>query len=119
MAIIKKPYELSVWSEELKGEGQKAESRKFIIGAHDMTYLGRASAIKLKTKINGTHELTFQIPTEYFDSEIGKYVHNKFIDEVFAERKIKLFYKKKWLEFFVKTVKEDKKHKGILKTFTC
>jgi hypothetical protein len=102
MAVLKKPYELSVWREELEGEGKKAEHRVYIIGAHDMTYLGRASAIKLKTKLNGTHELTFQIPTKYFDSELGKYVENKFIDEVFAERKVKLFYKEEWLEFSIK-----------------
>lgn len=59
MAVMKKPYELSIWREELKGVGQKEEHRIFIIGAHDMTHLGRASGIKLKTKINGTHELTF------------------------------------------------------------
>lgn len=119
MAVIKKPYELSIWSEALKGEGQKEESRKFIIGAHDMTYLGRASAIKLKTKINGTHELTFQVPTKYFDSEKGEYVHNHFIDEIFAERKVKLYYKDEWLEFTIKQVKEDKKLKGLLKNVTC
>lgn len=119
MAVLKKPYELSVWREELEGEGKKAEHRVYIIGAHDMTYLGRASAIKLKTKLNGTHELTFQIPTKYFDSELGKYVENKFIDEVFAERKVKLFYKEEWLEFSIKQVKEDKKLKGLIKNVTC
>ena len=119
MAVLKKPYELSVWKEELEGVGKKAEHRVYIIGAHDMTHLGRATAIKLKTKINGTHELTFQMIGKYFDSEKGDYVDNPFIGEVYAERKIKLYYKNKWIEFYVKQVKEDKKIKGILKTFTC
>lgn len=119
MAILKKPYELSVWKEELEGVGKKAEHRVYIIGAHDMTHLGRATAIKLKTKINGTHELTFQMIGKYFDSEKGDYVDNPFISEVYAERKIKLYYKNKWTEFYVKQVKEDKKIKGVLKTFTC
>ena len=113
MAVLKKPYELSVWKEELEGVGKKAEHRVYIIGAHDMTHLGRATAIKLKTKVNGTHELTFQMIGKYFDSEKGDYVDNPFIGEVYAERKIKLYYKNKWIEFYVKQVKEDKKIKGV------
>jgi len=59
MAIQKHPYELSVWKEELTGEGTKKEEKVMIIGAHDMNYDGRATAIKLVRKINGTNTLTF------------------------------------------------------------
>jgi hypothetical protein len=38
MAMIKYPYELSVWKEELKGSNKKIESKGVIIGAHDMDY---------------------------------------------------------------------------------
>ena len=84
-----------------------------------MDYLGRAAAPKFITKINGTHELTFQMPDKFFDNKEGKYVKNEFIDKLFNESKIKLFYKKKWYEFYIKTVKEDKKYKSYMKTYTC
>ena len=119
MAIQKRPYELSVWSEELFEEGQKKETKMLIIGAHDMTYDGRAIGIKLVRKVNGTNTLTFQMLNSFFDSQKGEMVYNEFIDELFAERKIKLHYKDKWWEFYIKSVKEEKKHKSVLKIFTC
>jgi hypothetical protein len=59
VSIQKKEYELSVWYETLGENGQKIEKKENIIGAHDMTYLGRATDIKFDTKLNGTHTLTF------------------------------------------------------------
>lgn len=119
MAIQKRPYELSVWSEELLEEGQKDEKKVFIIGADTMTYDGRATGIKLIRKVNGTNTLTFQMLDSFFDSQKGKIVYNEFIDELYAERKVKLFYKNKWLEFYIKNVKEEKKYNSVLKTFSC
>jgi hypothetical protein len=54
MAIQKKEYELSIWKEELGNSGNKIETKLYIIGAHDMSYPGRATALKLVKKINGT-----------------------------------------------------------------
>lgn len=123
MAIQKKPYEISVWHEELTGVGQKTETKLFVIGAHDMDYLGRAIRPKLITKINGTHELSFDMVDSYFDSQRGKFVKNDFIDDLFAEQKIKLYYKNKWYEFYIKSVQEkgmkDKDTQSYLKTYTC
>lgn len=119
MAVQKRPYELSVWSEELFEEGQKIERKILIIGADTMTYDGRAMGIKLMRKVNGTNTLTFQMLDSFFDSQRGKMVYNDFIDELYAERKIKLFYREKWLEFYIKNVKEEKKHNSVLKTFSC
>lgn len=119
MAIQRKPYELSVWDEELFEEGQKIEKKMLIIGADTMTYDGRATAVKLTRKVNGTNTLTFQMLDSFFDSQLGEMVYNDFIDELFAERKVKLFYKEKWFEFYIKNVKEEKKHNSVLKTFSC
>jgi hypothetical protein len=47
MAIKKKEYELSVWNEILGENGSKIEKKLAIIGAHDMTYLGKATSVKL------------------------------------------------------------------------
>ena len=84
-----------------------------------MDYLGRATNIKLTTKINGTHTLTFQMVNSFFDSEKGEYVKNVFIDQVYNERKIKLKYDNEWYEFYIKTIQESKKGKTYLKNFTC
>lgn len=119
MAIIKYPYELSIWDEKLTGIGQKTEEKVMIIGANDMTYEGKATGIKLVRKINGTNQLTFQMVDRFFDSKIGDFVINPFIDELYAERKLKLHYKNKWYEFYVKNVKDDKRHESSIKTYTC
>ena len=90
-----------------------------IIGAHDMTYLGRATAIRFITKLNGTHELTFQMPDKFFDSEFGDFVLNEFNNYVTNENKVKLFYKNQWFELYVKNVKETKHYKSFMRTYTC
>ena len=97
MAILRKEYELSVWDETLGEKGQKKEIKRAIIGAHDMDYLGRATSLKLSRKINGTNTLTFQLPSKYFDSKLGEYVHNEFCDYLFNERKLKLKYEVKYI----------------------
>ena len=119
MAIIKKPYEISVWDEKLGDNGQKTEIKKAIIGAHDMSYIGRATSPKLTKNLNGTHTLTFQMPSKFFDSAIGEYVHNEFCDNVFNERKIKLQYDGEWYEFYVKNITENKQFKSIMYQYTC
>ena len=119
MAIQKRPYELSVWVEKLNGSNSKIEEKGVIIGAHDMSYPGKATNIVLKREIKGTNTLTFQMPDVYFDSLKGEYVRNEFIDMIFPEAKLKLFYKNRWFEFFVKKVDEKKQLKSYMKTFTC
>lgn len=118
MAIQKREYELSVWNEELVN-GIKKESKGIIIGAHDMSYLGRATSIKFTRHVKGTTSLTFQMPTKFFDSELGQFVQNEFINELYNERKLKLHYKGKWYEYYIKQIQEDKQFKAIMKTFTC
>lgn len=119
MAIIKKPYEISVWDEKLGEYGQKTEIKKAVIGANDISYIGRATLPKLTTKINGTHILTFQMPSKFFDNEKGEYVHNEFCDYLFNERKVKLKYNGEWYEFYVKNITENKQHKSIMYQYTC
>ena len=119
MAILRKEYELSVWDETLGEKGQKKEIKRAIIGAHDMDYLGRATSLKLSRKINGTNTLTFQLPSKYFDSKLGEYVHNEFCDYLFNERKLKLKYDGEWFEFYVKSVSENKQFKSIMYQYSC
>lgn len=119
MAMKKRPYELSVWVEQLNGSNSKIEKKGIIIGAHDMSYLGKATNLVLKRELKGTNTLTFQMPDRYFDSLSGEYVRNEFIDMLYNEAKLKLFYKDRWYEFFIKKIDEKKQHKSYMKTFTC
>ena len=50
-----------------------------------MSYLGRATAIKLTRYVKGTNSLTFQMPTKYFNSELGEYVKNELIEDLYNE----------------------------------
>lgn len=84
-----------------------------------MDFLGRATDLKLTTKINGTHSLTFSMPDKYFDSFAGDWVTNPFIKEIYNERKLKLFYKNEWYEFFVKSVNQEKHFKSYIYKVTC
>lgn len=118
MSILKKEYELSVWNEELI-DGIKKESRGTTIGASDMTHLGRATTPKLVRSVKGTNTLTFQMPTKYFDSEKGDYVKNELLEDLYNERKLKLYYDGDWYEFYVKSIQEDKQFKSIMKIITC
>lgn len=119
MSIQKYPYELSIWEEHLDDNGIKREKRLATIGSSDMTYGGKATGIELKREIKGTNTLTFKMPSKFFDSEKGEYVKNEFIDMLYNEQKVKLFYKDSWLEFYVKQISEEKNFKSIMKTFTC
>lgn len=119
MAIQKRPYELSVWVEKLNGSNSKIEEKGVIIGAHDMSYPGKATNIVLKREIKGTNTLTFQLPDRYFDSLKGEFVRNEFADLITPETKLKLFYKDRWFEFFVKKVDDKKQFKSYMKSFTC
>lgn len=119
MAMIKHPYELSVWKEKLNGSDSKIEEKGVIIGAHDMTYLGKATNLILTRKFNGTNTLTFSMPTMYFSPEKGDYIYNELIDAISAESKIKFHYKDRWYEFFVKKTDEKKNLKSYMITYTC
>lgn len=119
MAIQKREYELSIWTETLNTDGTKSEQKIGVIGAHDMTYDGRATLIKLQTKSNGTHNLTFQMPDKYFDNKLGDFVQNEFKDWVTNERKVKLHYKNEWFEFFIKNEKLNKKYKSYMRDYIC
>ena len=84
-----------------------------------MEYQGRATGIKFVKKLNGTHELTFQMPDKWYDSEKGDFVRNEFIDQLFNERKLKLYYRGEWYEFYIKSIADAKNFKSYIKTYTC
>lgn len=119
MSIQKKEYELSIWHETLDENGIVSETKDLIIAAHDMTYLGAAKNLILETKLNGTHELSFEMPDKFFDSLKGDYIHNEFVDAIFNESKLKLHYRGDWYEFVIKNVSDTKHFKSYMKKYTC
>lgn len=119
MAILKNEYEISIWNEYLDSTGKKVESKGAIIGAHDMAYLGRAINPNLRREMKGTNTLTFDMVDKFFDSEKGEFVKNEFIDMLYNEQKIKLHYKNKWYEFYIKNINENKTADKLMKSFEC
>lgn len=119
MAIHKHEYELSIWEKELVDGNTINETKLQVIGAHDMTHLGRATNVHFRKLLNGTHVLTFQMPIRFFNSEVGDYVQNELIESLFNEQKIKLKFKNQWYEMVVKSINEKKNFKTVMKDFTC
>jgi hypothetical protein len=119
MSIIKPTYELSVWEEVLNSDGTKSEKKQAIIGADDMTALGRATSVQLKRELKGQNTLTFQMPSKYFDPESGDYVRNELAEYLCNEKKVKLLFEDEWYEFYVKKIDEKKQFKSIMYSYTC
>lgn len=118
MSVFKPPYELSVWDEKLE-DYIKIEKREDTIASQDMDCLGKASNIKFDSNLNGTHTLSFQMPDGYFDSKLGEFIHNEFVDNLYNEKKVKLFYDDEWYEFYVKSISDEKHLNNYMKTYNC
>ena len=140
MAIIKKPYEISLWediltfkysdeytSEEVVEEGhgsiiaQYYKERKICtIGSDTMDTPIRAVAGKLVTKVNGENTLTFNMYSHYYDEEADDFFVNPFVGFLINERKVKLRYGElgaedtKWYDLVIKNIQENSE----TKTFT-
>ena len=140
MAILRKPYEISLWedilvfiyedgntSEEIIVDGhgpvinQYYKERKICtIGSDTMETPIRAVQGKLVSKINGENTLTFNMYSHYYDEEIEESCENPFIGLLVNERKIKLRYgalgaeDTKWYDLVIKNIQENSE----TKTFT-
>ena len=119
MAIKKYDYELSLWNEEIDALGKKIEKKSYIIGSNKMSYLGKAKNIKLKRELKGTNTLSFEMPSKFFDNKKGEFVKNEFIDYLFNEAKIKLFFMNRYYEFYIKNIQENKDFKCINYSYEC
>jgi hypothetical protein len=105
MSILSKPYELTVWDDVWNPEaGRFEEKRLALIGSQDMKSQNRALEVSLTRNVNGTKKLTFKMYKRYVDTITGEKVNNEFADFLISERKVKLFYKNKWYDFFVKNI---------------
>jgi hypothetical protein len=146
MENFKKPYEISLWEDELiyvgervteyrtpVGAGEKIvnqyykETKIAIIGSNTMDSPSRCISPKLVRKINGEKTLTFTMYYRYWDDETGKMVDNPFIPLMVNERKIKLRLGApvedvndsscQWFDFIVKNAQENSETKAFV--YTC
>ena len=110
--ILKVPYEISVWEDELvtleDGTSYYQEAKKAIIGSDTMTSPSRVFNPILTEKVNGETTLTFSLHFKYFDEQADAFITNPIHPLLINERKVKLYYKDKWYDFIIKECEEDK-----------
>ena len=138
MDLIKHEYELSIWKDvwaqptllddygnvvtTLTSVDDKPildEEKSGVLSTDTMTFPGKATNIIFKTKLNGTHELTFDLPGKYVDTTTGKKVKNYLRDLIDNETKVKLYYKEKWYSFYVKKVTEKREKNYMVYSYSC
>ena len=136
MAILKSPYEISLWEDVLvfvveagdssiikyeknlpeNAQGQvKAqyyeEKKICVIGSDTSESPIRAVNPKFNCKTNGEKTLTFDIYSRYYDEEQDCFFSNPYIGLLTNERKVKLKYKDKWHDLIIKNVQENSETK--------
>jgi hypothetical protein len=92
MSKLKQSYEISVWDDVWNGS-EFVEVKRFVIGSDSFQGQNRVLEPQLTKNVNGTKKLTFKMYKKYIDNITGEEFINPFIDELFNERKVKLFYK--------------------------
>lgn len=108
MAVLKKPYELSLWRDIWDDTNQWFDEQKIcVIGSNDMLSQSRAIEPTLTRNVNGSKKLTFKMYKKYVDTITGETVHNPFVDMLISESKIKLNYNGKWFDFIIKNIIEN------------
>lgn len=111
MAILRKPYEISIWKDELftpeESDSYYKEKLIAVIGSDTMTSPNKAFSPVLTIKNNGEVTFTFSMAYKYFDPGIEAEVINLFIGYLINERKVKLYYDGQWYDFLIKNHEED------------
>ena len=112
-----KPYEISVWEDELTQSGF-IEHKLAVIGSDTMTGLNKVYEPIFTKKTNGEKTLTFSLKYKYFDPYSGnENIINPFAALLTNERKVKLHYNNQWYEFIVKDHTESSDE--YTWTYTC
>ena len=115
---MKSKYEISIWNDiPDKETGLFKEEKLIVIGSDTMTSESRAREPKMVNNINGTNKFSFNLYYNYIDTRTGEMVENPYIKYLVNERKIKVLWKNKWYDMFIKQIKEDQVNH--LFTYSC
>jgi hypothetical protein len=93
------------------------ERKICIIGSNTMDTPIRAVNGKIKSNVNGSNELTFDMYSHYYDEELDELIANPFINLLINERKVKLRYGElgapdtKWYDLIIKRISENSETK--------
>lgn len=87
----------------------KSESKKKIIcskiiceiGSSSSNFLGKAYDLIFSSNINGTHELTFSLPSHYFDEQTGEKISNDLVNLLVNKSKILLKFTEEKEEYYL------------------
>jgi hypothetical protein len=107
MSIIKSPYEISLWRDEIDNNGIPVEKKVCVIGSDKMNSQSRAFSPNFTRGVNGQKKLTFNMYKWYIDTVTGDKVSNPFVGNLINEAKIKLYYENKWYDFIIKDINEN------------
>jgi hypothetical protein len=87
------------------------------LGSSESSFSGQAYNVEFYTKIDGTHELTFNLPRYYFDEFTGKRKKNELVELVVNKSHIELTKTtrsgKKKTFYMVVNNRKDKEEKGV------
>ena len=101
--MLLKPYELSVWEEELDKSGEYYKENKIaVIASSTLDTPEAAHSLVLHKNVNGETTLTFSIQYRYFDPMSEEMVVNPFAQYLVNERKVKLKYDDQWYDFIIR-----------------
>lgn len=106
MGNLTSSYEISIWLDKLV-DGIFQEERICVIGSDTMLFDGRAIEPRLTRNINGEKKFSFKMYKRFIDTVTGEKVNNPFSEHLINEAKVKLYYKDKWHDFYVKNIVEN------------
>lgn len=120
--MAKDAYEISLWHDIFVAPsgnipGHYEEEKIAVIGSEKMTSQCRALEPKLVCNVNGKITFTFKMFYRYTDELTGEDYDNPFLKLLVNERKVKVYWLKKWYDLVIKNIQESSNGKSIV--YTC
>lgn len=113
---MRKNYQILL-CESFYEDGTFIEKPVCEVGSSTSTFSGQAFNIEFYTKIDGTHELTFNLPRYYYDEYTGKRVKNGLVELIVNKSRLELTKVKRDGEtqtfYLVVNNRKDKEEKGV------
>lgn len=113
---MRKNYQILL-CESFYKDGTFIEKPVCEVGSSTSTFSGQAFNIEFYTKIDGTHELTFNLPRYYYDEYTGERVKNGLVELIVNKSRLELTKVKRDGEtqtfYLVVNNRKDKEEKGV------